>query len=866
MAFSGVGHLSAQDPILNDSRLKLSLFAEQPDIVTPIGLAIDREDRIFVLESHTHTPPKDYQGPKSDRIKLFIDADNDGKPDGPPHIFAEGIQAGMNLAFSRGNTLYACAAWEVIAFPDKYGDLKADENKVILRLETQNTYPHSAQMGIVISGDDWIYITRGNNGGRAWTLHGTDGRSIQGFGDGGNVVRCKLDGSQVEEVATGFWNSMNLKFDSQGRLLVVDNDPDARGPNRLVHIVEQGDYGYKSVYGGGGNHPYQGWDGTLPGTLGYAAGLGEAPCDLIAADQTGFSDDYQGDLLVTIWNENKITRLTPTSHGVSIKAEGRNWMEGDENFRPVALDADSRGNLFITDWVKVDYPNHGHGRIWRVTPKEKGGMKPRNRFEFMGPSPGAAGFAKLITASSVNDLPWMREGLIHDEPFMRHAATLALSRPIFRDKLGGLARDANSRVRLGSLLAMRRSGLPDWDSYIEDFLSDSNEDMIIAALMWIGEEGKTDFKEKIDQILKVPDLSARVFETYLATLETLDPDFIEAFRSREGRAGQLRRRLDPEVLRGIIENKDNPDRVRALAVIHLENPGFPENLSLLEKSVVSGGPRLKTEAIRSLSETSADVTDLFIRLAHAQGLPVAIRAEALLGLAKVMTSNPERLLDLLHSEEVVIRLETLRTLRQHAYHPDIRPVLESLYKNKRAAGMRDAEFESLEYALFPPGVEHDREIPRPVTLEQWQATLKQGGDPESGELIFFSSQTQCSACHLMQNRGRRIGPELSNLGQSVSREQIIQSIIQPSDQYPPEFQAWFVALKNGEIYQGLQLDHKSGGAIELFTTEGVTRKFKADDIENYGVLPQSLMPDGLEQAMTVEEMRDLVAFLESLKD
>ena len=296
--------LSAAVPVLLDDRLQIGLFVENPDIVTPIGLAIDAQDRIYVLESHTHTPPPNYQGPKSDRIKVFVDENQDGRPDKPATIFAEGMKAGMNLRFSKDGTLYLCSAFEVLALPDRNGDGKADDKKVILRLQTKNTYPHSAQMGIVISTDDWIYVSRGNNGGYAWTLHGSDGSSIQGFGDGGNVIRCRLDGSQVQEVATGFWNSMNLKFDAYGRLLLVDNDPDARGPNRLVQIVERGDYGYKSLYGGGGNHPFQGWDGTLPGTLGYAASLGEAPCDLIAADRTSFPKDYRNDLLVSIWNEN----------------------------------------------------------------------------------------------------------------------------------------------------------------------------------------------------------------------------------------------------------------------------------------------------------------------------------------------------------------------------------------------------------------------------------------------------------------------------------------------------------------------------------------------------------------------------------
>lgn len=89
--------------------------------------------------------------------------------------------------------------------------------------------------------------------------------------------------------------------------------------------------------------------------------------------------------------------------------------------------------------------------------------------------------------------------------------------------------------------------------------------------------------------------------------------------------------------------------------------------------------------------------------------------------------------------------------------------------------------------------------------------------------------------------------------------------MRPSDDYPPQYQAWFVRTKDGEEHQGLQLDHKARGAVELLTVAGQFQHFSADELDSYGALPRSLMPDGLEHAMTVTEFRDLVAFLESSK-
>src|SRR5262249_42548839 len=54
-----------------DPRLVVELVAQQPDIVHPISCDFDHKGRLLVIESHTHFAPKDYKGPKHDRILAF---------------------------------------------------------------------------------------------------------------------------------------------------------------------------------------------------------------------------------------------------------------------------------------------------------------------------------------------------------------------------------------------------------------------------------------------------------------------------------------------------------------------------------------------------------------------------------------------------------------------------------------------------------------------------------------------------------------------------------------------------------------------------------------------------------------------------
>jgi putative membrane-bound dehydrogenase-like protein len=199
-----------------DSDLRLELIAEAPDIMTPIGLAIDDQDALYVLESHTHTPLSDYPGPKFDRIKKGIDEDSDGKPERWV-VFADSLEDGMNMAFAEGGGLYVTTKNSVLRFRDHNGDGKSDERLSILRMtRPENVYDHAGILGLTCGPDGWLYVSRGNTGGQHWQIEGADGSILSGYGDGGNVFRCHMDGSALEEVATGFWNPFDLKFIADG--------------------------------------------------------------------------------------------------------------------------------------------------------------------------------------------------------------------------------------------------------------------------------------------------------------------------------------------------------------------------------------------------------------------------------------------------------------------------------------------------------------------------------------------------------------------------------------------------------------------------------------------------------------------------
>ena len=63
-----------------------------------------------------------------------------------------------------------------------------------------------------------VYFGLGENLGADYRLIGSDGATLTGGGEGGNIYRCRPDGSKLERIATGFWNPFHMTFDGFGRL------------------------------------------------------------------------------------------------------------------------------------------------------------------------------------------------------------------------------------------------------------------------------------------------------------------------------------------------------------------------------------------------------------------------------------------------------------------------------------------------------------------------------------------------------------------------------------------------------------------------------------------------------------------------
>ena len=155
-------------------------------------------------------------------------------------------------------------------------------------------------------------------------------------------------------------------------------------------------------------------------------------------------------------------------------------------------------------------------------------------------------------------------------------------------------------------------------------------------------------------------------------------------------------------------------------------------------------------------------------------------------------------------------------------------------------------------------------------LESQRARLSElaaqldGGDVIHGKNLFTIKKTSCIACHTVQGQGAQIGPDLTKVGQIRSRMDILESILFPSASFVRGFESVTVTTTAGLEVTGI-LSRETPEAIYLKTTQREEVRVPRQDIDELAPSKLSIMPTGLDKVLTVAELRDVVAYLQSLK-
>ncbi len=145
---------------------------------------------------------------------------------------------------------------------------------------------------------------------------------------------------------------------------------------------------------------------------------------------------------------------------------------------------------------------------------------------------------------------------------------------------------------------------------------------------------------------------------------------------------------------------------------------------------------------------------------------------------------------------------------------------------------------------------------RQQVLAEYAAALTLVADRRHGGALVAQ---HCLVCHQIQGRGRRIGPDLSGIG-SHPKEQLLVSLLDPSRQVSPDFLAYTLVTGDGEVLTGL-LVSETPGSVTLRRTDASEEIVPRSNIDVLKAAGKSIMPDGFEQKLTVQDVADLLDFL-----
>lgn len=806
--------------------VRLTLLAEHPALVTPTGIDVDAQGRIWTVSCHTHFRPQGYAGPEHDEVLVF---DRDGKN---RRVFYNRTVATMNLKVGRDGWIYLAERSRILRVKDSDGDGKADVAENIAVLDTIADYPHNGLAGMAWQPDGDLMFSHGENFGKDWTLTGRDGAKLTGRGEGG-IFRCRPDGSGLRRIARGFWNPFGLLARKDGELFAVDNDPGSRPPCRLLNVVEGADYGFQWVYGSAPVHPFVAWNGELRGTLGMVHSSGEGPCSIV---------ELSGGVLVPSWSNHRLDYFPLTRKGAGYTASRVELLRGGDFFRPSCLATGPDGAFYFNDWVFSAYTLHGKGRLWKleVDKAKATWLKPA-----VEPPDGTAQLAKNLREGKSKPSERQLFDLVRgNDAYLADAALTALARLGAQwtpDHVRGLA----AKDRVWALVALRRVNLNE-EKWVRLLLNDADPEIRFECLRWIADAVLTGFSSDVERMLTRPDLDYRLFEAALAAWNTL---------RGKPEAGVT----DATVLVDRVTDAATPARLKGYALRLAPAMHAKLTVPLLRELLAANDPVLSLEVVRTLVARDADdVRVVLAEIAADEQRPTELRADATAGLASALTSaHQPLLLKLATHASTAIRNEALRALRAQTLDAAAKQSLGPV-------AQRHAESAPLvKAALAPASIEAGR--PPVEDTAAWLkrlAALPGKPDVEAGRRIFFHSRVaMCSTCHRHSGRGSVVGPDLSLVAQQGDQRAILQSLLEPNREVAPQFFPTQLELKDGSEFTGILLRSSSVDVFRDLT--GKERSFKPTDIVKRAELKTSLMPAGLVASVTDTELRDLLAFLTS---
>ena len=825
-----------------------------PDVTpSPACLAVAPTGEVYVGVDMIGSLGKD---PGKGHILKLIDKDNDGKMDehvdfaevdNPRGIIVQGSQVYvLHTTFSKETK--QATGMNLVVFEDKDGDGKADgpekpliehiSNAKYIRERGTDHATNGIRMGI----DGWIYISVGDFG-----FHDAVDRSGKKLTMlGGGIMRVRPDGTEMEVYTHGTRNVYDVAIDPYMNVFTRENTNDGGGWNvRFSHHIQSGEYGYPVLF-------QNFTDEIIPALADLGGGSGTGA---LFMDEPTWPEQYNHVPMMADWGRSMLY-----IHRVA--ADGPTFTQKDEEFIKLPqitdLDVDGSGRLYLSAWDGAGYsgsPNKGY--VVRAVP---------NNWKYK-----AFPDVKKLSIKKLTEL------LKSNSAVARLTASQEL---VLRNNKQAIA--TALKVASNQSLAL---------------------DVRIAGMYTYAQLTKENSIETLVEFTK--DNALKEFA-------------LKALADRKTYIGKVP--VEP-FLEGL---KDASPRVQAASIIGLNRLGRAEVANVLLQTKVPASftaPAKGTEGPHATPNAAIILPHLAVRalveLNDVDALLAAVKTEnstlALWALRYIHTekavnglienykqSTDEKLkqqilvtLGRLYKKEITYDATWWWGTRPDSHGPYFKavswegsPIIDKFLKEEATkAGAQGKQFyvdlNARQRMDIPEFAEEEKvaitEEPK-IDLEKIKnkkgqvgkssiedvllAINKLQGDPLKGKNIFNSQG--CIACHSLSKSEKMKGPFMGQIGSIMNREQIAESILKPNASISQGFASVMITAKGDRTYMWF-ITEETASKVVLRNIAGEVFIIKAGDILSRKEMETSMMPEGLANSLSYEELASLVTFLSEQK-
>ena len=870
---------ASQQKIQFDGPYEAQLVACEPLVVDPVECTWDAQGRMYVADMRDYPlGPTNPGDPWLSRIQQLIDDDGDGRMDRAV-TFADHLDNVQGLLPFRDG-LIATTRTQILFLKDTDGDGKADGVESLIK----GFNPHHSQLQVSAprwGPDNWVYFNNGLEAAEIYPANSPEG-VVQ---VARNNFRWNPRTGKIEP--TPGLGQYGGAFDDWGHQFFCSN----RNPVMFAVMP------YESVI----RNPHAGIekgyeDIAISGaaTRVYPLSITHTTADAHAGTNTACCGlgVYRGQLMPELKNNvfvcdptgQLITRYKIEPNGASLKAtrvgERTEWFRSaDEWTRPVNFTTGPDGAIYLCDMYRryIDHARffpeefvkshdmragENQGRIWRIVPK--GTRAPK----VPALPTDVAELALLLNHNNAWQRETARRLLVeHGKVPDGIASSESIPRKLFFNLAADMDADGvvdNAKVSARSLAI---HGFPEdaWIAKIVLSSSTHSSGRVLNAILKDGGVFVTEFSLQ----------RANTVRTFASASGAagIASDLATALQSLEFQKSQLTW-WKPPFLQGLAEGlpKSSGKLGSASLADFIANP--PPQMAEAAREIAVLMAQIVSTATdpKSPPATRLAVLPLLGQMGWEKSQPV-IQALLTTNQATELTIAA---VSLLKNFPITITAPLIYELLPHA-GPGLKGTLVGMLTSNPTTAV--ALFKRMEKGEFPialvdietrwgyqrgSGELHDLAVKlfgqpsadRAAVISAYINTTKQTGDSTRGRQVFSSL---CTACHKIGDLGADVGPSLADV-KVKAPEALLSDILDPNRMFEARWCAYQITTLDNRILAGL-ISSESAEAVTLTMPGGAKETVQRSNIREMKSLDSTLMPIGLEAAISPEQMTDLLAFL-----